>query len=186
MGGGITGEAYEAVERELNPGEQLLWAGRPRQGIMFRSSDAALIPFSLMWGGGAIIWEAMTVRSNAPLLFRLWGIPFVLMGLYFIFGRFLVDSSMRAAIYYGLTNQRILIKRSFFSRNITSLELRNLGELKLSVASDGTGTIDFDGSGTLATRRSFGAWTPSTRNVFEGIADARTVYERIRTAQRAA
>ena len=42
-------EAFEVereVARELSPSEKLLWSGQPRQGVMFRPSDAAVI-----WSG---------------------------------------------------------------------------------------------------------------------------------------
>ena len=38
-------ERKAAVTAELMNGEQLLWWGEPRQGIMFRPADALLIPF---------------------------------------------------------------------------------------------------------------------------------------------
>ena len=78
-------EAQQQLTRELASGERLLWAGKPRQGIFTRRSDAFVIPFSLLWCGFAIWWEANALSSNSPLLFRLWGIPFVLVGLHLVF-----------------------------------------------------------------------------------------------------
>src|SRR5213078_3004984 len=72
---------FEEVQPYLRPQEQLLWAGRPDPRLLFSSSDVFMVPFSLMWGGFAIFWEAGVLGSDAPLFFRLWGIPFVLIGL---------------------------------------------------------------------------------------------------------
>ena len=35
----------------LDPGEKLLWAGRPAQGIVFTPLDWYFIPFSVIWFG---------------------------------------------------------------------------------------------------------------------------------------
>jgi len=134
-------EAQREIERHLQADEKLLWHGVPRDGLVLRRSDAILIPFSLLWGGFAISWEIMTLRGGAPAVFTLFGIPFVLMGLYIIFGRFLVDARMRARTAYGLTDRRVIIVAGSRARSVTSLPLRNLSDVSLDESSDGTGTI---------------------------------------------
>lgn len=55
--------------------ETLLWTDRPKQGFFLKQTDVFMIPFSLAWGGFAIFWEATVLTMDAPLLFKLWGIP---------------------------------------------------------------------------------------------------------------
>ncbi len=137
------------LSSQLDSGERLLWAGQPRGGIRLRGQDAFLIPFSLLWGGFAIFWEimALTMTAKAPgpigVIFPLFGLPFVLVGLYLIFGRFIIDAKTRERTYYGLTNERIIIVSGLFSRQTKSLQLRTLTDVSLTERVDGSGTITF-------------------------------------------
>ena len=76
------------LREHLDPRESLLWTGQPKGGIVIRAGDAFMIPFSLMWAGFAFFWEFSVIQSGAPFFFKLWGIPFVLIGLYIVIGRF--------------------------------------------------------------------------------------------------
>ena len=104
MQSAIDFDARPIIEHELGSVEKLLWAGRPCQGFVFRPVDAFLIPLSLMWGGFAVFWEGSVLVMGAPVFFTLWGIPFVLVGCYLVFGRFYVDAWQREKTSYGLTN----------------------------------------------------------------------------------
>ena len=167
--------------------ERLLWSAQPRQGIFLRSTDAYLIPFSLLWGGFAFFWEATVLNSNGPMFFRLWGVPFVLVGIYLIVGRFFADAKLRSRTYYGLTTERIVIVSGFFSRTTKSLQLRTLSDVSLAESNGGLGTITF---GTAAPWwAGTGGWPGSRQQLspsFESISAARDIYEKIRVAQKQA
>ena len=179
-------EAERMVRSELSPGEKLLWAGQPRAGIQFRASDAVLIPFSFLWGGFAVFWEMTVIRSGAPLLLRLWGVPFVLVGLYLISGRFFVDAYRRGRTYYALTSDRVLIVSGSNNRSVKSLPLGSLGEVTLTERDDRSGSIMFGPGAGPAGWAGRAGWPAAGRQAgsgFEMVEDARLVYQQLRAAQ---
>ncbi len=143
-----------------------------------------MIPFSLLWGGFAIFWEAGVIASGAPWFFALWGVPFVLVGFYLIVGRFLWDARRRRRTFYGLSDQRVIIVAGGTSRKVTSLNLKTLSDISLTEKSDGTGTIAFGPGHPLACWWSGMTWpgVPQGPPSFEMISDAKHVYGLLRQA----
>ena len=99
----------QIIRSRLLTGERILWSGRPAQGLLLVPSDAFLIPFGLFFLGFSIFWIAMA--SNAGGGFFLFGIPFVVVGLFMSVGRFFVDAWLRQTMVYAVTDRRILIAR---------------------------------------------------------------------------
>lgn len=179
---------YEAAERfkpYLGAREIVRWTGRPQQGLVLRASDTAMIPFSLLWCGFAIFWESAVVLTNAPFFFKLWGIPFVLVGLYMVVGRFFYDAFVRSKTYYALTDQSALILGGFNGRKLTSVDLKALPESHLKIESGGRGTIVF-GADTGFASANFGGRYAAASPEFLGIADAAQVYGQIQQKRSAA
>jgi hypothetical protein len=169
-------------------GERILWSGRPAQGLRFTGRDVFLVPFSLFWGGFAVFWEVSAVtQPKSDVFLSLWGIPFVLIGLYFIAGRFLVDAWIRAGMFYAVTNKRVLISRSWPFGKFTALSLDRLPDANLSESSGGRGTIRFGEAGPMwGGRNNMSSLTPSLDPTpqFIGIDNARSVFDQIQLATR--
>ena len=169
----------------LSKDEKLLWTGQPKTGILFRSTDVFIIPFSLMWGGFAIFWELSVIRTRI-LLFELWGIPFVLVGLFMIVGRFFYDAKKRGNTIYGITDDRIIIKSgAFSSSSIQSLNIKTLTGFSFREKTDGTGTILLGPSNQFSMLNGSG-WPARGQQAprLEFIPEARKVYELIVSLQR--
>jgi hypothetical protein len=189
---------YQSAETILSPqldsGERLLWSGQPRGGLRLRGQDAFLIPFSILWGGFAISWEYMAwtgaAKAHGPGagVFPLFGVPFVLIGLYLIFGRFFADARARARTFYGVTNERIIIISGLFSQQTKSLQLRTLTDVSLTQRTDGSGTITFGSTPFMNSFLPSGSWPGTGRYAppsFDLIDSAKEVYDIIRSAQKA-
>jgi len=176
-----------SIEFPLGRGERLLWSGTPRQGVVFRPTDLFQVPFSLLWGGFALFWNVSVWATDAPMFFRLFGLPFLAVGAYITVGRFWVDARRRARTSYGVTTERVLIASGAFSPSLKSLALRTLSDVTLTQRPDGSGTISFGPAGFGASMYAGMAW-PGVQQApsFELVGDAKRVYDIIRDAQAAA
>src|SRR5262249_39544695 len=140
------------IHDELRRGEHILWTGQPATGLKLSLLDLYLVPFSLAWGGFAFFWEWEVLRSGAPLLFTLFGIPFVAVGSYLIVGRFFWDAYRRRQTVYAITNERILIVVRAVGSRTMSLPLSTIPQAMLT-GDRHRGSITF---GSLA--RTSAAW----------------------------
>lgn len=165
----------------LQGNERLQWSGRPKTGIVFRKEDAYLIPFSLLWCGFAIFWLVGSLQTSESLMFSLFGVPFVLIGLMMVFGRFVVDARSRANTIYGLTNDRIIIKSGIFSKQIKSMNINALMALEYTEKPDGSGTIDLGPKNPRSNMGHGMSWMSNveTQPQLEFIPNVRQVYNQI-------
>lgn len=131
-------------QKELNPNENLLWYGKPKQGILLRASDKTQIPFSILWAGFAFFYEYNALTKTDDLFHQLWGVPFVIIGIHMLIGRFFYDSYQRKFTDYAVTNERIIIATGNHNKSFKSILLKNLPQLQFISHEDTYGTIIFD------------------------------------------
>ena len=146
-------------QSELLRDEQMLWTGQPDPNIIFTGSDIFLVPFSLLWGGFAIFWEfmastgvanAQAKQAQGPVwVFPLFGIPFVVIGLYFIFGRFIYKAWRKRRTYYAVTNKRVIVLTKGIGRDIQAAFINTLPAVNKSIRSNGKGTVRFGNSSPM-------------------------------------
>jgi hypothetical protein len=169
----------------LMPGEKLIWEGQPPAGLLFVTQDFFLIPFGAVFLGFSIFWiVAATNTDQSPsIFFPLFGIPFVLVGLYTLIGRFFTDIWLRRRTAYAVTDKRILINRQPPFPRFTALSLAQLIEIDLVERGDGSGTIRF-GPQTPWWNMEEGQVIYATPK-FVAIPDARRVFDMIQNAKMA-
>jgi hypothetical protein len=132
----------ELFNNELLRNEQVLWVGQPENNRIFAREDLFLIPFSLIWLSMTAP-VAIIAISTGELFSILFCAPFVLIGLYLLFGRLIHRRYMKKRTYYAVTNQRVLILTNLFSRNLQSEFINKIPFINKTVRKDGTGTIQF-------------------------------------------
>jgi hypothetical protein len=186
----INQEAVIAIQPELTSGETIAWASQPKAGVILHKEDWYLIPFSVLWGGFALFWESGVARfggstkgAAAPLLFQLWGIPFVLIGQYLIWGRFFYMAWLRRRTYYAATNRRLIVLQKGWKRQMASCYIDSVPTLIKEGGSNGTGVLRFAPAQPIwSGRQGWGAWNALSVGVipaFIDIEDVDAVYRLI-------
>lgn len=190
-------DSLAATQPELTPGETVLWAARPRAGVLFHGNEnEPQVLFSLLWGGFATIWEIGAIWSfesthlGRSVLAILWGIPFVVMGQYAIWGRFLYAAWKKKQTYYAVTNWRVIVVHDYRERKVASAEISALQILLKEKYSGEAGIIRFVPPPAIAARTwsemitldKWEIWDPLSIKrgpVFEDVEDVDSVFQLI-------
>jgi hypothetical protein len=105
----------------------------------------------------AIFWETSAIAGGAGPFFALWGVPFVLIGLYFIAGRFFYKAHRKRRTIYAVTDRRVMtVVERGRGATIEATYLRAIPNISTSMQSDGRGSIEFG----ISSR--FGQWYANT------------------------
>jgi hypothetical protein len=177
---------FDLLSSELLPGETIQWTGRPNPSVIFHQEDWLVIPFSLMWGGFAIfwllgasgIWDIFTNRPTHTFQYfgLIWGTPFVVVGQYMIWGRFVYRRWKKQRTYYALTNRRaLIIEEGLRNRASSSAYFENLAIVDKRVRRDGIGSISF--GGPVTNEWQWGKNNPPRPPTFDDVDGADSVYQ---------
>jgi len=129
------------IEQYLEAGEKIIWTGQPKQGMIFSAFDIWMVIFGIIWTSGVVAW--IYAASEAAIWFAMFGLPFLLVGLYLIFGKFFFDARTRASAIYAITNRRVIITYKRFRKKLISYEYGKIREIALRENADRSGTIYF-------------------------------------------
>lgn len=112
--------APEGWDGILEPGETVLWQGRPGVRVSVRELEARRVGFGLIFAGFAVFWMISAARAGAsgPMgaVFPLFGLPFLVLGLKLAGAGIFWDAFLRRRSWYTLTNRRAFIATDVFGR----------------------------------------------------------------------
>jgi len=148
-----TDSARQVIERGLSHDEKILWLGQPKQGLSFTTYDILFIPFSLLWCGFAFFWEinVLNIGGDVPspitIVFPIFGIPFILLGLYMVFGRFIYKAWKKRFTFYAITSKRaISLQLRNSNERSREIYLPSLSDISKNIKNNKTGSIIFESS----------------------------------------
>jgi hypothetical protein len=98
----------DELRSHLDSGEELLWAGRPAQGIVLTPLDWFYIPFCAVWLGAFVstFWPKPTKTQDPLALFVAAGIFGG--GIFVLVGRYVADLWYRSRLIYGSARHHLI------------------------------------------------------------------------------
>ena len=132
-------DEFSFVQSYLSGGEYVLWQGKPGKVRLLDPFYLSTALFAIPWLAFCGYWEYMAIRSGGNFMV-LWGVPFILVGLYMLVGRPLNAIRLRGRTCYVITNRKLLIRAG---QHIQVFDGRDLPPMDIHLNRDGTGTILF-------------------------------------------
>jgi hypothetical protein len=137
-----------------------------------------------------VFWEVSVLRNAAaPVPFALWGIPFVLVGLYLVIGRFVVRAITTRRTRFVVTDRRVVVVGGLSGARTTSAYLNALPPPVCAEGPDGSGSLafgEFPGIGDMFnSRKGWRGWAsePSATPVLWDIPEVRRVRDLVANSQ---
>ncbi|KNY26494.1 hypothetical protein [Pseudobacteroides cellulosolvens] len=132
-------EEQRLINGELNVGERVIWADKPVLGSLFFKSFAIYL-FAIPWTTFSLFW--MYGASKGSFIFSLFGVPFVLIGLYMLCTPFINKNAEKRTIYI-VTNQRAIIYKYGRKIKVKSFFPNQVANIERYQNKNGTGNIIF-------------------------------------------
>ena len=123
---------YDFARSYFSADEYELWRGRSKG--MSSHQKMTMIPFGIFFLIFALIWTVGASAVAGP--FGLFGLPFIAVGAYIVFGQNIVGKKT----YYVITNYKIY--RSQAGR-VDMVDMANLPPMRVQAHSNGAGSIYF-------------------------------------------
>ncbi len=176
-------ELEKYFESRLKEDEQIIWCGKPKDGILIKHADLILIPMSVILMGFTLIFDYISIKYSAPLVFVSIGIILTFASFYLLLIRFFTDIARRKNIFYCLTTKRILKLSGRRHDKFQTLHLRDIVQLEKTEEKDGSGFILFGSTNPLFPWL-FGTLSLSKERIpgLESLTDVDGVYNKINSA----
>ena len=173
---------FDVVKPQLRNDETPLWVERPKP--MARAKSKMLIfLFGILFFGFAVFWTTMVTSfiSGDDLLstfFPLFGVPFLVIGACMLLAPVWSYVEAKKWLFYAITDQRLMIIRSFPIRKIESWEPADITRLERTSKSDNSGNVIFaeeirQGQNGRSTKPRGFYGVPDAKRVEEAIAKLR-------------
>ncbi|MCC6792159.1 MAG: hypothetical protein IT336_10750 [Thermomicrobiales bacterium] len=133
---------HDLIRSRLDPGERLLWSGRPRRGIRVPLSRGWLrIVGPIVVIALALLWVLLISALLHGKLTAIFFMVIVSIFTYLLVIERLIDAWRRRNMCYGLSTRRAFVIEGIVRRRIRSVSLDMIVAISCSEHASGIGTI---------------------------------------------
>jgi len=125
----------------LRGGEEIIWSGQPVSGKLPTKQIVPVAVFGLFFMGFSIFW--MIMASRAAGVMAVFGVPFLLIGAYIVFGRLMKTTKFQDNTFYALTSERLMICSTENGETLNEMSLNKIPFIQINKNPDNTGTLIF-------------------------------------------
>jgi hypothetical protein len=188
------GSPEERLKAELDEGEKLLWRGQPIQGARL-GSGGKIDGMKIFYPLGSACLGTWTITTALRLqggdafetgVLLAFGSFLGLFAIFLAWGGLFIDARRRRESVYGLTDRRVLFLLGSPSPEVKDFDLKATAFISLREEGQGRGTIFFGPQSVriLNVYQTIFGPPDGTLTCFDGIEDARAVYELVLTTRR--
>lgn len=124
----------------LEPGEYVVWKGKPEKGRLIDPNALVTVPFGIIWTVFSLIFLGAAYTGEASILVWLIVLLFLFIGLSFTFGGFIRHARVQGKIHYYVTNYRLILTEG---ENISFYMPDDLPPMKIRRYKNGNASILF-------------------------------------------
>ena len=136
---------WKAEPSIVMPGEKVLWQSKPERGPFILSGVGGGSIFGLFFLGFAIFWVLTAAGAGAPVEFWSFGMIFVFIGLFLVFGIPITQLLRYRNTLYTITDNRIITQTGIIGLDTRFIEFEWIRDIYVNV-----GVIDrIFGTGSL-------------------------------------
>ena len=171
-------EPRDGWDAFLDPGERIIWQGRPDGGFYLKPSNYVMALFGLAFAGFAFFWMVMAGQAGGG--FWAFGLLHFAVGVGLVVGAVYWGTFKRQRTWYSLSNQRAFIATELpvVGRRLKSWPITE--DIPLAMDDGDLSNVWF----ASETRRRSKGGRYTVKIGFERIADGRDVYRLLRDVQR--
>ena len=139
----ISSELLTEISPYIGQNEKILWCDKPVKNFIIAGAEIFNVLFGAFWLAFSIFWLIMTLVDKNSGALPYFSIPFILLGLWLVLFKHLVQAVKRKKIIYVVTNKRVLVVTTGKEEFVEEFCYSDIAEIDMKADKNGIGSVFF-------------------------------------------